>query len=203
MMNVGVIASGTGSNFQALVEALEGDDSAKVIVLVCNVPNAAVLERATALAVPTVVMDHRQWPSREAFDDALVAELKSRHVELVCLAGYMRLLTPRFLGQFPRRVINVHPALLPAFPGVRAVRQAISAGVRVAGCTIHFVDEGADTGPIIAQAAVPVLPDDDEASLAARIQQQEHRLLPAVVKAIANGSVSLEGRTVRLRESIG
>lgn len=203
MMNVGVIASGTGSNFQALVEALEVDDSAKVIVLVCNVPGAAVLERARTLAVPSVVMDHRQWPSREAFDDALVAELKSRHVELVCLAGYMRLLTPRFLGQFPRRVINVHPALLPAFPGVRAVRQAIAAGVRVAGCTIHFVDEGADTGPIIAQAAVPVLPDDDEASLAARIQQQEHRLLPAVVKAIASGSVSLEGRTVRLRESIG
>lgn len=203
MMNVGVIASGTGSNFQALVEALEADDSAKVIVLVCNVPSAAVLERAKALAVPSVVMDHRQWPSREAFDDALVAELNSRHVELVCLAGYMRLLTPRFLGQFPRRVINVHPALLPAFPGVRAVRQAIAAGVRVAGCTIHFVDEGADTGPIIAQAAVPVLPDDDEASLAARIQQQEHRLLPAVVKAIASGSVSLEGRTVRLRESIG
>lgn len=203
MMNIGVIASGTGSNFQALVEALEADDSAKVIVLLCNVPGAPVLDRAKALAVPSVVMDHRQWQSREAFDDALVAELKSRHVELVCLAGYMRLLTPRFLGQFPRRVINVHPALLPAFPGVRAVRQAISAGVRVAGCTVHFVDEGADTGPIIAQAAVPVLPDDDEASLAARIQQQEHRLLPAVVKAIASGSVSLEGRTVRLRESIG
>lgn len=202
-MNVGVLASGTGSNFQALVQALAADDSAKVVALVCNVPSAAVLERAKELEVPAVVMDHRQWPSREAFDDALVHELKLRHVELVCLAGYMRLLTPRFLNQFPQGVINVHPALLPAFPGIRAVRQAIAAGVRVAGCTIHYVDEGADTGPIVAQAAVPVLPEDDEASLSARIQQQEHRLLPAVVKAIASGTVRLEGRSVHLKEWIG
>lgn len=202
-MNVAVLASGTGSNFQALVTALGQEGPAAVTVLVCNVPGAPVLDRAKALQVPAVVLDHRTWPSREAYDDALVGELAARGVELVCLAGYMRLLTPRFVSAFPGRLVNVHPALLPSFPGLHAVRQALAAGVRVAGCTVHFVDEGADTGPIIAQAAVPVLPDDDERSLAARIHQEEHRLLPAVVKAIARGDVRLEGRTVRLREWIG
>lgn len=202
-MNVAVLASGTGSNFQALVTALGQEGPAAVTVLVCNVPGAPVLDRAKALQVPAVVLDHRTWPSREAYDDALVRELAARGVELVCLAGYMRLLTPRFVSAFPGRLVNVHPALLPSFPGLHAVRQALAAGVRVAGCTVHFVDEGADTGPIIAQAAVPVLPDDDERSLAARIHQEEHRLLPAVVKAIARGDVRLEGRTVRLREWIG
>lgn len=202
-MNVAVLASGTGSNFQALVTALGQEGPAAVTVLVCNVPGAPVLDRAKALQVPAVVLDHRTWPSREAYDEALVGELAARGVELVCLAGYMRLLTPRFVSAFPGRLVNVHPALLPSFPGLHAVRQALAAGVRVAGCTVHFVDEGADTGPIIAQAAVPVLPDDDERSLAARIHQEEHRLLPAVVKAIARGDVRLEGRTVRLREWIG
>ena len=203
MTNVGVLASGSGSNFQALVEALATFDSARVVVLVCNVPTAPVLERARALGVPAVAMDHRQFASREAFDETLVAELKSRDVGLVCLAGYMRLLGPRFLSAFPQQIINVHPALLPAFPGMHSVKQAIAAGVRVAGCTVHFVDAGADTGPIIAQAAVPVLPGDDERSLTARIQQEEHRLLPTVVKAIARGDLRLEGRTVRLKEWIG
>lgn len=202
-MNVAVLASGTGSNFQALVTALGQEGPAAVTVLVCNVPGAPVLDRAKALQVPAVVLDHRTCPSREAYDEALVGELAARGVELVCLAGYMRLLTPRFVSAFPGRLVNVHPALLPSFPGLHAVRQALAAGVRVAGCTVHFVDEGADTGPIIAQAAVPVLPDDDERSLAARIHQEEHRLLPAVVKAIARGDVRLEGRTVRLREWIG
>lgn len=141
-------------------------------------------------------------PSREQFDDAVAQALIDRRIELVCLAGYMRLVTPAFLRRFPGKVINLHPALLPSFPGLHAVRQALEAGVRVAGCTVHFVDEGTDTGPIIAQAAVPVLPGDDEASLAARIQREEHRLYPVVVRALARGAVKLFGRKVKLEEAL-
>ena len=198
-MRVGVLASGDGSNFQALVEGLQGTGEAEVVGLICNVPGARVLERARGLGVPAVVMQHTQWPSRVAFDEALAEELSLRQVGLVVLAGYMRLLTPAFLKVFPSKVINIHPALLPAFPGLHAIRQALAAGVRVTGCTVHFVDGGTDTGPIISQAAVPVLPDDDEAALAARIRVQEHRLLPLTVRALARGEVAVEGRRVSLK----
>jgi phosphoribosylglycinamide formyltransferase-1 len=203
MMRVGVLASGSGSNFQALVDGLRGDASITVAALVGNVPSAGVFARADKLHVPAVLMDHTKWPSREAFDEALVAELKLREIDLVCLAGYLRLVTPVFLRAFTGRVINIHPALLPSFPGLHAIRRALEAGVRVTGCTVHFVDEGTDTGPIIAQAAVPVMPGDDAVALAARVQVQEHRLFPRVVKAIARGDVRLEGRAVRFKEWIG
>ena len=200
MMRVGVLASGSGSNFSALVEALNVDGGpARVELLVCNVPGAKVLQRAEAAHVETALIDHRTVPNREQFDEAVAQTLVDRQIELVCLAGYMRLVSPAFLRRFPGKVINIHPALLPAFPGLHAVRQAIDSGVRVAGCTVHFVDDGTDTGPIIAQAAVPVLPGDDEATLAARIQLEEHRLYPAVVRAIARGAVKLEGRKVQLQ----
>ncbi len=203
MIRVGVLASGSGSNFSALVEALNVEGSpARVELLICNVPGAKVLERATQAGVETVVIDHRTLSSREQFDEAVAQTLLDRKIELVCLAGYMRLVTPTFLRLFPGKVINIHPALLPSFPGMHGVRQAIAAGVRVAGCTVHFVDEGTDTGPIIAQAAVPVLPGDDEARLAARIHVEEHRLYPAVVRALASGKVKVEGRTVVLQERL-
>ncbi len=197
MMRVGVLASGSGSNFQALVERLNVASSpARVEVLLCNVPTAKALERAKALAVPTVVLDHKAFADRTAFDEAAAAELKARQVDLVCLAGYMRLVTPAFLRHFTGRVINVHPALLPSFPGLHGARQALQKGVKVTGCTVHFVDEGTDTGPIIAQAAVPVLPGDDETSLGARIQVEEHRLFAEVVRAIADERVRLVGGQV-------
>ena len=204
MMRVGVLASGSGSNFQALVEALNVESSAaRVEVLVCNVPDAKALERAKTLGIEAVVIDHREFRgAREAFDAKVVEALKARNIELVALAGYMRLVTPIFLRGFPGRVINLHPALLPSFPGLHGVKQAIDAGVAIAGCTIHFVDEGTDTGPIIAQAAVKVLPGDDEVSLAARIHREEHRLYPAVVQAIARGQVTLVGRKVQLTEAL-
>ena len=203
MMRVGVLASGSGSNFLALVSALNVEGSpARVEVLVCNVPGARVLERAAAAGVEAVLIDHKKTGSRELFDEAVAQTLIDRQIELVCLAGYMRLVTPTFLRRFPGKVINIHPALLPAFPGLHGVRQAIDSGVSVAGCTVHFVDQGTDTGPIIAQAAVQVQPGDDEVSLAARIQREEHRLYPAVVNAIARGQVKLEGRKVRLQESL-
>ena len=203
MMRVGVLASGSGSNFQALVDALNVDGSpARVVALVCNVAGAKVLERAKAASVPSVVLEHGRFPSREAFDQALADELARQGVELVCLAGYMRIVTPTFLRRFPGRVVNVHPALLPSFPGLHGARQALTYGVKLSGCTVHFVDEGTDTGPIIAQAAVPVLDGDDEAALSARIQREEHRLFPAVVRAIARGEVAVTGRRVAVQEPL-
>ncbi len=203
MMRVGVLASGSGSNFQALVNALNVEGSpARVVVVVCNVAGAGVIQRARLADVAAVVMEHAHWPSRQAFDGAVADELERHEVELVCLAGYMRLVSSTFLRRFPGRVVNVHPALLPSFPGMHAPAQALAKGVRLTGCTVHFVDEGTDTGPIIAQAAVPVLQDDTEATLTARIQQQEYRLYPDVVRAIATGAVRLEGKTVRLRERL-
>lgn len=203
MMRVGVLASGSGSNFEALTAALNVAGSpARVEVLVCNVPGAGALARAERLGVSSVVAAHRDFAGREAFDAQLVELLRDRGIELVCLAGYMRLVSSTFLRAFPARVLNLHPALLPSFPGLHAVRQALDAGVRVTGCTVHFVDEGTDTGPIIAQAAVPVLPGDDEASLGARVHAAEHRLYPAAVRALADGKVRLEGRRVTLVEAI-
>jgi phosphoribosylglycinamide formyltransferase-1 len=170
-----------------------------VVVVVSNVAGVRALERAQAAGVAAEVLPHKQFPSRQAFDDALVALLRRYDVELVALAGFMRLVTPAFLHAFPHRVVNIHPALLPAFPGIHSQKQALDYGARVTGCTVHFVDEGTDTGPIIAQAAVPVLDDDDEAQLTARILAEEHRLYPAAIRAIAEGRVHIEGRRVTIR----
>lgn len=203
MMRVAVLASGSGSNFQALVDALNVPGSpARVELLLCNVPGATCLERAQKAGVESQVIDHTLFDNREAFDLRVAQTLTAAKIELVALAGYMRLVTPAFLRAFPGRVINLHPALLPAFPGMHAIRQAIDAGVRVTGITVHFVDEGTDTGPIIAQQAVPVLPGDTEATLAARVHAEEHALYPRVVKAIANGVVQLDGRRVTLKEEL-
>ncbi len=188
---VGVLASGSGSNFQALIDA-----GVKIAVLVCNVPGAKCFERAAAAGIEAVLLDHKAFDSREAYDAALSAELKKRQVEVVCLAGFMRLLTPKFLTAFPQAVLNVHPSLLPAFPGIHSARQALEYGVKLTGCTVHFVDEGTDTGAIIAQVAVPVLDGDNEAKLQARIQVEEHRLFPAVVGAFVSGRVAVQGRQV-------
>jgi phosphoribosylglycinamide formyltransferase-1 len=147
------------------------------------------------------VVDHRQYPVRDEFDRALVAAMEPHAIDLVVLAGFMRLLGSSFLGRYGGHVINIHPALLPAFPGVHAQRQAAAYGVKVSGCTVHFVEAGVDSGPVIAQAAVPVRDDDDEASLTARILVEEHRLLPYVVRALAEGRVSADGRRVRVNGS--
>jgi phosphoribosylglycinamide formyltransferase-1 len=197
-LRVGVLASGSGSNFQALIDAR----AAEIAVLVCNVPGAGALERATKAGIAAVVLEHKRFASREAYDEALLAVLREHRVQCVVLAGFMRLLTPGFLKAFPQAMINVHPSLLPAFPGTHAARQALEYGVKVAGCTVHFVDEGTDTGPIIAQAVVPVLEGDDEASLQLRIQKEEHRLFPQVLRALAEGRISVEGRRVTIRDSM-
>jgi len=199
-MNVGVLASGSGSNFQALVDALNVPGApARVVVLGCNVPSARVVERARAAGVAVELVDHKPFGGdRAAYDAAVVEALRKHQVELVCLAGFMRLVGKTLLSAFPSRVLNIHPALLPSFPGMHAQRQAVAYGVKVSGVTVHFVDEGTDTGPIIAQTAVPVLDSDDEAALSARILVEEHRLYPEVVRLIASGRVGVEGRRVRV-----
>jgi phosphoribosylglycinamide formyltransferase-1 len=199
-MNVGVLVSGRGTNLQALIDRGRSGDlgPARLVVLGCNTPECPALARARAAGLPSFVVDHRDYSARAGFDRALVSALRSHQVDLVVLAGFMRVLGSEFLAAFPQRVINIHPALLPAFPGVHAQRQAHDAGVKITGCTVHFVDDGIDTGPIIAQAAVPVHEDDDEEALRARILVEEHRLLPAVVRAIAERRVVIEAGKVRV-----
>ncbi len=190
---LGVLISGTGTNLGAILDAIAaGELDARVHVVVSNRAEAGGLARARAAGVPAVALSHRDHASREAYDAALVAELRSAGVEWVVLAGFMRVVTPVLLAAFPDRVVNIHPALLPAFPGVDAQRQALEYGVRVTGCTVHFVDTGVDTGPIIAQVAVPVLAGDDRDLLAQRILEQENALLLASLRAIAGGRVHLE-----------
>jgi phosphoribosylglycinamide formyltransferase-1 len=192
-----VLVSGSGTNLQAILDAIAaGRLDATVRVVVSNVAGVAALARAEAAGVPTLVIDHRSFPDREAFDTRIVQALRERQVELVVLAGFNRLLSPVLIRAFPMSIINIHPALLPAFPGLHAQRQALTYGVRIAGATVHFVDEETDHGPIIIQAAVPVLPGDDEASLGARILAEEHRIYPEAIQLLAEGRLRVAGRHV-------
>jgi phosphoribosylglycinamide formyltransferase 1 len=196
---LGLLVSGSGSNLQALLDACAAPDyPAQVAVVLSNVATAFALERARQAGVATEVLAHKSFADRESFDAALVEKLQAHGVEIVCLAGFMRLLGARFLEAFPGRVLNIHPALLPAFPGLHGVRQALRYGVKIAGCTVHFVDAGLDSGPIIVQAAVPVLPDDDEQKLAQRILSEEHRVYPLAVRWLCEGRISVHERTVRI-----
>ncbi|MFY1827872.1 phosphoribosylglycinamide formyltransferase [Myxococcus fulvus] len=198
-VRLGVLVSGGGSNLQALLDACAREDfPAEVACVVSNVPTAYALERARAAGVPTVVVDSKAHESKAAFEAAILEALGAAGVQWVCLAGFMRLLSADFLGRFAGRVLNIHPSLLPSFPGLHAQRQALERGVKVAGCTVHFVDAGTDTGPIIGQAAVPVLPDDDEKSLSARILVEEHRLYPLAVRLAVTGQVTLDGVRTRV-----
>lgn len=198
-LRAAVLVSGSGTNLQALLDACATPGfPAEIAVVVSNVAAAFALERARKANVATVVLDHKQFGAREEYDRAMVEALRSHQVELVCLAGFMRLLTPLFLGAYPSRVINIHPALLPAFPGMHGVKQAFEYGAKITGCTVHLVDEGTDTGPVIAQSAVPVLPDDTEQSLAERIHREEHALYPAVLRMFGERKVRVSGRRVEI-----
>ena len=180
------MASGSGSNFEALVAASRaGTLQADVVQLVVNNPGCGAQQRAERLAVPCTLLDHRHYASREALDEALLACFQAAAVDLVAMAGWMRIVTPTLIAGLPGRLINIHPSLLPSFRGLDAVGQALAAGVTLAGCTAHLVSEEVDAGEILVQAAVPVLAEDDRASLAARIQQQEHRILPLAVNLVA------------------
>jgi phosphoribosylglycinamide formyltransferase-1 len=193
---IGVLVSGRGSNLQALIDAARrGELGGEVAVVVSNVESALGLERARQAGIPAVFRDHR-GKKREAFDAEIVEILQAHRVDLVCLAGFMRLLSPVFVRAFPGRVVNIHPALLPAFPGLDAQRQAWEHGAKVSGATVHLVDEGLDSGPIVAQEAVPVLSTDTPDALAARILEAEHRLYPRAVRLLLEGRCRVEGRRV-------
>lgn len=199
MKKVGVLISGRGSNLQALIDAEKaGRLGGAIAVVVSNVEAAAGLERARRAGIPAEFRDHRGRP-REEHDAAVVDRLQAHGVDLVCLAGYMRLLSPAFLRAFPDRVLNVHPSLLPAFPGKDAQRQAWEHGVKVSGATVHVVDEGLDAGPIVAQEAVPVLEEDGPDGLAARILEAEHRIYPRAVRIVLEGGFRREGRRLHLQ----
>jgi len=198
-LRVGVLASGRGSNLQAILDATSREDfPACVVVVVSDRERAAALDRAARAGVPAVFLNPKDFADRAAYDLGLEQVLREHRVELVCLAGFMRILTAPFVRAFAGRILNIHPALLPAFPGLDAQRQALEYGVRVAGATVHFVDEGVDTGPIVLQASVPVHPDDTEESLSARILVEEHRLYPEAVRLFALGRVHVAGRCVRV-----
>lgn len=202
-LRVAVLASGRGSNFEAIARAVASERlPARVVCLISDRPDAPVLDLARAHGVEALCIEPRQHPGRDAHEKQVMAALEERAVALVCLAGYMRLLSSAFVRHFEGRLLNIHPALLPAFPGLHAQRQALEYGVRIAGATVHFVDEGIDTGPIVLQAAVPVMADDTEDTLSARILAEEHRLYPEAIRLFAEGRLRLEGRRVRIRENV-
>ena len=192
---IGVLISGRGSNLQALVDAQSaGTLPASIAVVISNRPDAGGLERARRAGIETQVLSHRDYASRDAFDAALAGSLKSHGVTLVCLAGFMRLIGPTLLDAFPNAILNIHPSLLPSFPGVDAQAQALAHGVKISGVTVHLVTGELDGGPIVLQAAVPVLADDTPESLAARILVEEHRLYPEAVRLVLSGAWRLEDR---------
>lgn len=198
-LTLGVLISGSGTNLQAILDRIaERRMTCTVGVVLSNDPDARGLDRARSASVPVEVVPHREFSSREDFEKAVTAKLEAHGVDLVVLAGFMRVLSPWFVRRWSGRVVNIHPALLPAFPGVHGQKQAWDYGVRLAGCTVHFVDEGTDSGPIIVQAVVPVSPTDDERTLAARILAAEHRILPQAIQWIAEGRVHVDGRRVRV-----
>jgi phosphoribosylglycinamide formyltransferase-1 len=194
---IGVLISGGGTNLQAIIDAIEAKKlDAEVCVVLSNKADAYGLARAKQHGIATALLDHKSFASREDYDQAVVDVLRARGAELVILAGFMRLLSPVFIKAYSNRIMNIHPSLLPSFPGLHVQKKALDHGVRFAGCTVHFVNEECDEGPIIIQAVVPVYPDDDEATLAARILKQEHRIYPRAIQLYAEGRLRVTGRKV-------
>jgi phosphoribosylglycinamide formyltransferase-1 len=192
---LGVLVSGRGSNLQALIDAIaDGRLDATIAVVISNVAGAGGLDRARNAGIETAVVDHRGWPSRDDYDRALVEELRARDVALVCLAGFMRRIGPSFIDAFPNAIVNIHPSLLPSFPGLHAPAQALAHGVKVSGVTVHLVTTELDAGPIVVQRAVPVLENDTEETLAARILVEEHKAYPDAVQLVLDGRWTLDGR---------
>lgn len=199
-LRLGVLVSGGGSNLQAIIDASEaGTIDAAVSCVISDTPGVRATQRAERHRIPAFVIEHKGFPSRQAFEGAIVERLREHRVDLVCLAGFMRIVGPTLLGAYPNRIINIHPALLPSFPGLEGQRQALEYGVKVSGCTVHFVDEQTDHGPIIRQAAVDVAEDDTVETLRNRILKEEHRIYSEAIQMIAEGRVSIEGRRVRVR----
>lgn len=198
---LGVLVSGNGSNLQTIIDRCEdGTLDARIAVVLCNNSNAYALERCRTHHIFATVIDHRDFASRELFDKRAIEVLNVAGVELVVMAGFMRILSREFFRAFPLRIMNIHPALLPAFPGIHVQQKAIEYGARFSGCTVHFADEGVDTGPIIIQAVVPICDDDTQETLAKRILEQEHRIYPQAIQYYAEGRIEVHGRKVRIKD---
>lgn len=196
-LRIGVLASGGGSNLQSISDGCPtGKIAAEIVIVISNNPDAGALKRAARADIMTQCIDHRSFETRDDFDREVVSALKENNIDLVVLAGFMRIIGQRFLDAFPSRIMNIHPALLPSFPGLHVQQKALDYGARFAGCTVHFVDGGVDTGPIIAQAVVPVHNNDTEATLSARILVQEHKIYPQAIQWFAQGALSVVGRKV-------
>ena len=196
-LRIGALASGGGTNLQAIIDrCADGSVEAEIVVLICNNPGAGAIARAEKAGIETVTIDHRSFDDRTDFDKAIVAALQQAEVDLVVLAGFMRIVTETILDAFPNRGLNIHPALLPSFPGLHVQQKALDYGARFSGCTVHFVDSGVDTGPIIIQAVVPIFDDDTEDSLAAKILVQEHKIYPRAIQLFAEGRLRIENRRV-------
>jgi phosphoribosylglycinamide formyltransferase-1 len=199
-LRLGVLASGRGSNLQAIIDAIEkGRLDAVLAVVISNKVDAQALARAGKHGTPAIFLDPKATPGREAYDAVILEHLRKHNVELVCLAGYMKIVTTVLINAYPDRIMNIHPSLLPAFPGLAAQKQALDWGVKVAGCTVHFVTEGVDSGPIIRQAIVPVYEGDSEESLSDRILAEEHRIYPEAIQLFVEGRLAVEGRRVHIR----
>jgi phosphoribosylglycinamide formyltransferase-1 len=197
---VAVLASGRGSNFQAVIDAIRtGQIPARCVALITDNPKAYAIERAQTAGIPTVVIDYSSFPSRDSYENALLAAMQQQNADLFVLAGYMRILGKGIVHAFPGKMVNIHPALLPSFTGLHAQRQAIEYGVKVAGCTVHFVDEHLDCGPIILQRTVPVLEGDDQDTLAERILKEEHIAFPEAIRLFCEDRLEIIGRNVRIR----
>lgn len=202
-LNLGVLVSGSGSNLQAIIDNIEsGKLSSKIAVVISNNPQAYSIERAKLHKIPYEIIEHKNFPTREEFDRKLVEVLKSYNVDLVVMAGFLRVITKTLLDAFPMRIMNIHPALLPAFPGLHVQKKALEYGCKFAGCTVHFADEGVDSGPIIIQGVVPILDDDTEDTLSKRILSVEHKIYSTAIKLYEENRIRVVGRRVIINPAL-
>jgi phosphoribosylglycinamide formyltransferase-1 len=201
LLKMGVLASGRGSNFQSIMDEIESDRlKAEIVLLITDNPSAFAIERAIKHNVEYLVIQPREYRSRDDYFTRIADDLKKKNVELVVLAGFMKIVGKPLLDAFPNRIMNIHPALLPSFPGLHSQKQALDYGAKISGCSVHFVDEGMDTGPIIIQASVPVFQNDTEETLSERILKYEHRIYPEAIRLFSEGKIKVEGRKVRIKE---
>ena len=200
ILKLGILISGNGSNLQSIIDHIEkGSLKATIKIVICNNPDAYGITRAKKHGIPVVVLKNGDFKNKEEFDLELIRILKNNSVDLIILAGFMRIITLTLLKAFPHKIMNIHPALLPSFPGIHGQKQALEYGVKLSGCTVHFVDEGVDTGPIIIQSAVQVFDNDTEETLAARILKEEHKIYPQAIQFFAEGKIEIKGRKVRIK----
>jgi len=201
LLKIGVLASGRGSNFQSIMDEIESDRlKAEIVLLITDNPSAFAIERAIKHGVEYLVIQPKEYRSRDDYFTRIADDLKKKNVELVVLAGFMKIVGKPLIDAFPHRIMNIHPALLPSFPGLHSQKQALDYGAKISGCSVHFVDEGMDTGPIIIQASVPVFQNDTEETLSERILKYEHRIYPEAIRLFSEGKIKVEGRKVRIKE---